>query len=129
MLESTTKFTGERYEMGMLWSELEPKLPNNYSLGLGQLYSMVRRFQMDPTLKNSYQQSMYTDVKKGIRKDIGRVQNERHFRERMVFATPSSAKPEQVWQKRLVCNAASKYKEVCLNDKLLAEPDLLLGLI
>ena len=26
MLESTTKFTGERYEVGMLWSELEPNL-------------------------------------------------------------------------------------------------------
>ena len=29
MLESTTKFTGERYEVGMLWSEPEPNLPNN----------------------------------------------------------------------------------------------------
>ena len=28
-----------------------------------------------------------------------------------------------------VCNAASKYKEVCLNDKLLAGPDLLHELI
>ena len=30
---------------------------------------------------------------------------------------------------RHVCNAASKYKEVCPNDKLLAGPDLLHGLI
>ena len=45
----------------------------------------------------------------------------------MVFATPSSAKSEQAWQR--VCNAASKYKEVCLNYKLLAGPDMLLGLI
>ena len=29
MLESTTKFTGERYEVGMLLSEPEPSLPNN----------------------------------------------------------------------------------------------------
>ena len=28
-LESTMKFTGERYEVGMLWSEPEPNLPNN----------------------------------------------------------------------------------------------------
>ena len=38
MLESTTKFTGERYKAGMLWSEPEPNLPNNYSSALGQLY-------------------------------------------------------------------------------------------
>ena len=52
--ESTTKFTGERYEVGMLWSEPEPKLPNNYSSALGQLYSLERRFQRDPNLKNLY---------------------------------------------------------------------------
>ena len=56
MLESTTKFTGERYEVGMLWSEPEPNLPNNYSSALGQLYSLERRFQRDPKLKSLYQQ-------------------------------------------------------------------------
>ena len=29
MLESTTKFTGERYEVGRLWREPEPNLQNN----------------------------------------------------------------------------------------------------
>ena len=43
-LESTTKFTGERYEVGMLWSQPEPNLPNNYGSALGQLYSLERRF-------------------------------------------------------------------------------------
>ena len=50
MLESTTKFTGERYEVGMLWSDPEPNLPNNYSSALGQLHSLERRFQRDPNL-------------------------------------------------------------------------------
>ena len=31
VLESTKKFTGEQYEVGKLWSEPEPNLPNNYS--------------------------------------------------------------------------------------------------
>ena len=44
-LETTTKFTGEQYEAGMLWSEPEPNLPNNYGSALGQLYSLERRFQ------------------------------------------------------------------------------------
>ena len=47
-LESTTKFTGERYEVGMLCSEPEPNLPNNNGSALGQLYSLERRFQRDP---------------------------------------------------------------------------------
>ena len=36
-LESTTKFTGEWYEVGMLWSEPEPNLLNNYGSALVQL--------------------------------------------------------------------------------------------
>ena len=35
MLESTTKFTGERHEVGMVRSEPEPNLQSNYSSGLG----------------------------------------------------------------------------------------------
>ena len=34
-LESTKKFTGELYEVGMLWNETEPNLPNSYSSALG----------------------------------------------------------------------------------------------
>ena len=66
--------------------------------------------------------------RKGNRKDIGRVQSERHLRERVVFAKPSDE-----WylpgKERRVCNGASKCKEVCLKDKLLAAHDLLQGLI
>ena len=42
MLEITTKITGERYEVGMLWGEPEPNLPNNYSSALRQFYSLER---------------------------------------------------------------------------------------
>ena len=107
MLESTTKFTGERYEVGMLWSEPEPNLPNNYSSALGQLYSLERRFQRDPNLKNLYQVNRYRRRKK-IRKDIGRVRSERQLRERIVFATPSSAKPEQAWQSKMCLQCCLK---------------------
>ena len=55
-LQSATKFTGERYEVGMLWNEPEPNPPNNYGSALGQLYSLERRFQCDPNLKKFYQQ-------------------------------------------------------------------------
>ena len=37
--------------------------------------------------------------------------------------------PNKRGKVRRVCNAAAKYKDVCLNDKLLAGPDLLHGLI
>ena len=37
--------------------------------------------------------------------------------------------PNKPGKERRVCNAASKYKELCLNEKLLIGPDLLHGLI
>ena len=47
----------------------------------------------------------------------------------MVLTTSSRHKPNKPGKVRRVCNAASKFKNVCLNDKLLAGPDLLHGLV
>ena len=65
-LERTRKYTGERYEVGMLWSEPKPNLPNNYGSALGQLHSLERRFKRDPNLKELCQQSINTDVENGF---------------------------------------------------------------
>ena len=129
MLECTTKFTGERYEVGMLWSEPEPNLPNNYSSALGQLFSLERRFQKDPNLKSLYQQSIDTDVEKGFVKILNESEVKGTFGKEWYLPHHPVLNPNKPGKVRRVCNAASKYKEVCLNDKLLAGPDLLHRLI
>ena len=129
MLEITTKFTGERYEKGMLWSEPEPNLPNNYSSALGQLHSLERRFQRDPNLKSLYQQSIDTDVEKGFVKILDESEVKGTFGKEWYLPHHPVLNPNKPGKVRRVCNAASKYKGVCLNDKLLAGPDLLHGLI
>ena len=40
-LEQTTRFTSERYEVGLLWREEEVKLPNNFYSAMGQLSSLI----------------------------------------------------------------------------------------
>ena len=50
-LERTTRFNGERYEVGLLWRENEVKLPNNLYSAMGQLKSLERRLQKDEALK------------------------------------------------------------------------------
>ena len=129
MPESTTKFTGERYEVGMLWSEPEPNLPHNYSSALGQLYSLERRFQRDRNLKSLYQQSIDTDLDKWFVKILDESLLKGTFGIEWYLSHPSVLNPNKPGNVRRVCNAASKYKEVCLNDKLLEGPDLLHGLI
>ena len=129
MLESTTKFTGERHEVGMLWSEPEPNQPNNYSSALGQLYSLERKFQRDPNLKSLYQQSIDTDEEQRFVKILDASEVKGTFGKEWYLPHHPVLNPNKPGKVRRVCNAASKYKEICLNDKLLTGPDLLHGLI
>ena len=129
MLESTTKFTGERYEVGMVWSEPEPNLPSNYSSALGQINSLERRFKRDPNLKSLYQKSIDTDVEKGFVKILNESEVKGTSGKKWYLPHHPVLNPNKPGNVRRVCNAASNYKEVCLNDKLQAGSDLLNGLI
>ena len=129
-LEQTTRFNGERYEVGLLWREEEMKLPNNFYSAMGQLKSLERRLQKDETLLKRYQETIDADVNAGYVRKVGQTElNE--TRNRLQWYLPhhhviTPHKPEKV---RRVCNAAAKYQGVALNDKLLSGPDLLQSLI
>ena len=66
MLEQTTKFDGERFEVGLLWKRNDPILPNNYSSALSHLKSLEYRLEKKPELKTLYQDSIKEDVEKGF---------------------------------------------------------------
>ena len=61
-LEQTTRLSGGRYEVGLLWREEEGKLPNNFYSARGQHKSLKRRLQIDETLRKRYQETTDTDV-------------------------------------------------------------------
>ena len=106
--------------MYLQWREPEANIPKNYSSTSCRLYSLEWKFQREPNLFVSTVNS-YMDRTGTRKKSLDNFQ---------VKATTYSAKPEQAWQSNTMvqCNAvskaASKYKEVCLNDNLLAWPDL-----
>ena len=114
----------------LIGNAVGPSLPNNYSSALGQLYSLERRFQRDPKLNRLYQQSIDTDIENGFVKILGESELDGTFGKGWYVPqhhpVPNPNKPGKV---RHVCNAASKYKEVCLNDKIFAGRDLQHGLI
>ena len=64
-MEQTTRFNGEKYEIGLLWREDEVKLRNNFYSTMGQLKSLERRLQKDYMLRKRYQETIDTDVKAG----------------------------------------------------------------
>ena len=106
MLESSTKFKGGRYEVGMLWSEPEQNLQNNNSSALGQLYSLERRLQRDPNLESLYQQSIDTDVEKGIVKILNEPEVKNNFGKEWYLPHQSVLNPNKPRKVRRVCKAA-----------------------
>ena len=65
MLEQTTKFDGERNEVG-LWKRRDPFLPNNYLSALSQMKSLEYRLEKKPEMKKLYQDTIKVDVEKGF---------------------------------------------------------------
>ena len=106
MLESATKLTGERFEVGMLWSEPEPNLPNNYGSFLGQLHSLERMFQRDPNLKSLYQQSIDADNEKGFVKNLSDSEIKGTFGKEWYLSHHPVLNPNKPRKVRSVCNAA-----------------------
>ena len=130
MLKATTKFDGKRYEVGLLWKNAKPHLPNNYSSAVSQLKSLERRLEKDANLKQRYKETIDVDVQKGFVRilDEAELENTKSDLQWYVPHLPvlNPNKPDKV---RRVCNAASKFGGVSLNDNLMAGPDLLQSLI
>ena len=76
-----------------------------------------------------YQQSIETDVEKGFVKILGKLEVKGTFGKEWYLPHHPVLKPNKPGKICRVCNAAAKYKNICLNDKLLARSDLLHGLI
>ena len=66
MLKATTKFDGERYEVGLLWKNAKPLLPNNYSSAVSQLKSLERGQEKEANLKPRNKETIDVDVQKGF---------------------------------------------------------------
>ena len=126
-LQQTTRFNGERCEVGLLWREEEVKLPNNFYSAMGQLKSLEQRLQKDETLRKRYQE---TTVNAGYVQKVDQTElNETRNRLQWYLPHHPVINPHKPKNVRRVCNAAAKYQGVALNDKLLSGPDLLQSLI
>ncbi|XP_075259079.1 uncharacterized protein LOC142350939 [Convolutriloba macropyga] len=129
-LEKITRFTGERYEVGLPWREEEVKLPNNFYSAMGQLKSLERCLQKDDTLRKYYQETIDTDVKADCVRKVQQVELS-ETRDWLQWYLPHHPviNPRKPAKFKRVCNAAAEYQAVVLNDKILSRPDLLQSLI
>ena len=100
-LKATTNFDGERYEVGLLWKNAKPHLPNNYSSAVSQLKSLERRLEKDENLKLRYKETIDVDVQKGFVRilDEAELENTKSDLQWYVVRSESPcAEPEQARQ-------------------------------
>ena len=119
MLKATTKFDGEKFEVGLLWKNAKPPLPNNYSSAVSQLKSLERRLEKNENLKQRYKEMIDVDVQKGFERILVEAELE-NTKKGLPWYVPhlpvlNPNKPDKV---RRVCNAASIFGGVSLNDTL-----------
>ena len=130
MLEQTTKFDGERYEVGLLWKRNDSFLPNNYSSALSQMKSLEYRLETKPEFKKFNQDSIKVDIEKGFVRILKQEELESTKLERQWYVAHHPVEnPNKPGKMRRVCNAASKFRGVSLNDNFFTGPDLLQNLI
>ena len=62
ILEKTTRHNGERYEVGLLWTDDNPNLPNNFFSAYQQFLSMEKRLSKDPEFKQAQKATSEKDL-------------------------------------------------------------------
>ena len=130
LLEKTTRHNGERYEVGLLWAEDKPNLPNNYYSAYQQFLSMEKRLERDPELKIAYKGTIDKDLENNFVRKLDEEEVTATENEMQWYLPHHPVKhPHKPGKVRRVCNAASKFKGTSLNDKLLSGPDLLRNLV
>ena len=95
------------------------KVAEQISSALDQHYSMERRFQRNPNMKGLYQQWIDRDIEKGFVKMLHASNVKSTFVKERFLPHQPVLNPNNHFEVKRVC------KVVCLNEKLLARPDLL----
>uniref|UniRef100_A0A5S6Q5X3 Uncharacterized protein n=1 Tax=Trichuris muris TaxID=70415 RepID=A0A5S6Q5X3_TRIMR len=131
ILETTTRFTGERYEAGLLWRFDDTRLPDNRQASLKRFYALERRLIADP-----YLAAKCTEViEEYLRCDHAKVLTVEEANVRQIGRTwylpyHPVFNPNKPTKLRVVFDAAAmKWRNVSLNSELLKGPDFLANLI
>ena len=123
-LEKTTKHNGYRYEVGLLWADDSPSLPNNYYFAYQQFLSKEKRLGKDPELKAAYKATIEKDLENLFVRKLEQEGVESTENDMQWYLPHHPVKhPHKPGKVRRVCNTASKFKGVSLSDKLLSGPD------
>ncbi|XP_055622739.1 uncharacterized protein LOC129766247 [Toxorhynchites rutilus septentrionalis] len=128
LLQSLTKFTGTRFETGLLWRYDEVRLPDSRAMAMRRFQCLEKRLMRDASLAAVLQQKISDYLRKGYIRKLSEEELIRPNRRTWylpVFPVKNPNKPGKI---RIVWDAAATAFGKSLNSFLLTGPDQLASL-
>ena len=123
ILKRTTELKDGRYEVGLLWRNDNPELPNNRMQAEKRLQQLKRRFQRNPEFAAQYKTVMNDYIVKGYavklsEEEAARTSSHTWYLPHHGVINPNKSKV------RVVYDAAALFEGTALNKELLQGPQL-----
>ncbi|XP_055632521.1 uncharacterized protein LOC129772999 [Toxorhynchites rutilus septentrionalis] len=126
ILERTTRRTEHGFETGLLWRDDNPDFPDSYPMAVRRLYSLEKKLEKNPTLKEQVREQISEYVRKGYARQATESElGNANMRPMWFIPLGVVVHPKKPNKGRLIWDAAAVANGVSLNSKLLKGPDLL----
>ena len=124
-LENTVQFVDNHYSVGLLWKENKPTLPYNKSLALSRFHSLEKKFKQHPEFTEKYKNTANDYISKGH--EVKLSPKGAKYCSPVTNHVPHHGvtNVNKLGKVRVVFYAASQFDKICLNEKLLKDPDYL----
>ncbi|XP_055632393.1 uncharacterized protein LOC129772888 [Toxorhynchites rutilus septentrionalis] len=124
ILERTTRRTEHGFETGLLWRD--PDFPDSYPMAVRRLYSLEKKLEKNPTLKEQVREQISEYVRKGYARQATESElGNANMRPMWFIPLGVVVHPKKPNKVRLIWDAAAVANGVSLNSKLLKGHDLL----
>ena len=129
VLEAGTKIVNGKYEVPMLWKQIDSRLPNNHKIALRRLRSLHKLFLENPDLFEKYKETINTHIKEAYARKMTKEETKNTSDKTWYWPHHPVFHPQKLGKVRAVFYVDAKYKGKGLNKELFTGPDLLNSLV
>ncbi|XP_036320424.1 uncharacterized protein LOC118734934, partial [Rhagoletis pomonella] len=123
VLEETTRYLGDRYEVGLLWHEDNIQLPPSYDMALRRLISVENKMAKDDTYAATYKAEIAKYIDKEYARLLTPYEAQQHTSTTWYLPHFGVVNPNKPGKMRIVFDAAAVAGNTSLNSVLLKGPE------
>ena len=129
ILENTTKFKNDYFEVGHLWKDELSRLSNNRELALTRFKSLEKKFRKNPDFHELYKTQIKEYLELGHAKELTREESRNASAVTSYIPHHGVMNIHKPGRVRVVFDASAKYQGTSLNENLLPRIDFLNDLV